>query len=429
MSRGPEDGNRVTASHATPRVFPGWNIVGLSLLTQALQAGILIYAFGTMAISIEQEFGASRAQVMLAATVLSLASNFLSPFAGNLVDRRSVRSLMLVAITALAAGLVCLAFTQALWQVWLVFGTLLPVGNLLLGQLPTSALISRWFSRLRGRAMGVAAVDTSLGGFVFPVLLAFLIQRYDWRTALAIIGIAAFVVTAPLIRSLVVDRPADRGLYPDHAAGPPPGDAVASASAVGIASVLRDPAFWCQTVAIGIALFVYTGFLSNLYPHAISLAVTPGRAASMMSLVAVCSVIGKLSFGTVADRLDLRLTMGSSFGLMIVGALMLGQFRDDTGLIAGAILFGLAAGGLLPVWGAMVARSFGTARFGRALGAMNLAMTPITLLSAPYAGYLFDRYGSYQLAFLSYCAFLAAGLLPLALLRFPPLKTAGDASP
>ena len=124
-------------------LFHGWKIVGLSLLTQALQAGILIYAFGTMALAIEQEFGVSRAEVMISATVLSLASNLVSPFLGSLVDRRSVRQLMLLAVAALALGLAALGQTRSLWQVWLVFGTLLPLANVLLGQLTTSALITR----------------------------------------------------------------------------------------------------------------------------------------------------------------------------------------------------------------------------------------------------------------------------------------------
>jgi MFS family permease len=400
-------------------LFHGWKIVGLSLLTQALQAGILIYAFGTMALAIEQEFGASRAEVMISATVLSLASNLVSPFLGSLVDRRSVRQLMLLAVAALALGLAALGQTRSLWQVWLVFGTLLPLANVLLGQLTTSALITRWFVRLRGRAMGIAAVGTSLGGFTVPVLLTWLIGQYGWRAALGIIGIGAFLITAPLIRWLVVDRPAELGVQPDGAAERPEPTATPVAAGNGIGSILRDRAFWCETAAIGVALFVYLGFLSNLYPHAVALGTSPARAASLMSIVAVCSIAGKLGFGTVADRIDLRLTMLSSFVLMIGGSYMLGSLETWGGLTGGAVLFGLAAGGLLPVWGAMVARSFGQARFGRALGAMNLAMAPITLLSAPYAGYLFDRYGSYEVAFLSYCGILAVAALALAPLRFP----------
>jgi MFS family permease len=400
-------------------IFPGWRVVAASVATQALQAGVLIYSFGTMAVAFEREFGATRTQVMLGATVLSLATSLLAPFLGALVDRRSVRSLMLVALGALALGLVALSQARALWQVWLVFGTLLPVGNLLLGQLPTAALVTRWFSRLRGRAMGIAATGTSLGGFVLPVLLTSLIERFGWRHALAMLGVGAFVLVAPLVHRLVVDHPADRGLHPD-------GDAVAAArpsnaagSHGGLAEILRERAFWCETLAIGLGLFVYLGFLSNLYPHALATGQEPARAAALMSVVALCSVAGKLGFGTVADRMDLRRTMWLAFALMGVGTLVLSQAASYAALVAGAVLFGLAAGGLLPVWGAMVARSFGPERFGRALGAMNLAMAPLTLLSAPYAGYLFDRMGSYEWAFASYAAVLTIAVLALVPLRFP----------
>jgi MFS family permease len=138
-----------------------------------------------------------------------------------------------------------------------------------------------------------------------------------------------------------------------------------------------------------------------------------------MSVVALCSVAGKLGFGAVADRMELRHTMWLAFACMGGGTLVLSQAAGYAALASGAVLFGLAAGGLLPVWGAMVARSFGAARFGRALGAMNLAMAPLTLLSAPYAGQLFDRFGSYQLAFASYAGFLVLAAFALVPLRFP----------
>lgn len=402
-------------------IFHGWKIVGVSLLTQALQAGLLIYSFGTMAVAIEAEFGASRTQVMFSATLLSLVGSVLSPWFGTLVDQRSVRWLMSLAVLALSFGLFVLSRTQALWQVWIVFATLLPVANVLLGQLTSTALITRWFSRMRGRALGVSAVGTSLGGFIFPVLITTLTERFGWRTALAAIGIGALVITLPIVLRYIVDRPDDLGQWPDGA-DQPPERLRTPETRPGLRGIVVDPAFWLETIAVGVALFVYLGFLSNLYPHAIAVAVTPTAAATLMSIVAVCSIVGKLVFGAVADRVNLRYTMGSSVLLMIIGSAILSQSANYVGVAVGAIAFGLAAGGLLPVWGALVARSFGPARFGRALGAMNLAMTPITLLSAPYAGFVFDQTGSYTVAFGSYCGLLVIALVALALLRFPDLE-------
>jgi predicted MFS family arabinose efflux permease len=251
------------------------------------------------------------------------------------------------------------------------------------------------------------------------VLLTTLIGQFGWRQALVIFGIGAFALVAPLVHRFVVDRPADRGLHPDGDAAPPPQSSSAASGQGGLAAILRERAFWCETLAIGLGLFVYLGFLSNLYPHAVAIGQEPTRAAALMSVVAVCSVAGKLGLGTIADRMDLRHTMWLAFACMVGGTLVLSQAASYTALAAGAVLFGLAAGGLLPVWGAMVARSFGPARFGRALGAMNLAMAPVTLLSAPYAGYLFDRFGSYEWAYASYAAVLTMAALALVPLRFP----------
>ncbi len=414
------DAVMIAANPMQSRPFQGWRIVAASLFSQAIQAGILIYAFGTIALAVELEFEVSRAEVMMSATALSLVTNIISPFIGRLVDTRSVRQLMLFALGALVAGLFALSSTQQLWQVWLIFGTLMPVANVLLGQMANTALISRWFVRFRGRAMGIAAVGTSVGGFIIPVLLTTLIEDYGWRLALMLLAVGTFLCMAPVLYWMIINNPADIGQNPDGAQQPALSPAPEAERNV-LLGVMKERAFWCQTVAIGVSLFVYLGFLANLYPHAISVGIPTHHAAALLSIVAICAIAGKLTFGLVADYLDLRITLLTSFLLIILGALTLGNANTYAGISSGAVLFGLAAGGLLPVWGTMVARSFGTRRYGRALGAMNIAMAPITMLSAPYAGYLFDRHGSYHIAFTSYAGLMLIAAMSLIPLRFPKL--------
>jgi MFS family permease len=401
-------------------LFAGWRIVGVTLATQALQAGLLIYAFGTLAVPLAAEFGVGRAQVMLASTFLGLTTNLLSPFAGRFVDRVPIRRLMLAAIACLFAGLCLVASARSLMQVWLAFALVLPIAQLLLGQMTSAALVSRWFVRLRGRALGVSALGTTIGGFVFPVLLATLTAAYGWRIAVVIIATGAVVVVAPLVALLVVDRPQDRGLLPDgDDAVPSSAAARAAAAAPGFAEILRRRDFWLETVAVGFGLFAYLGTLANLAPHAISLGATPVQASLLMSGLAISAVPGKLGFGAVADKLDLRVAMGLSLGLLSVAFLLMALVPSYTVLVGAAVLLGLAAGGLLPVWGAMVARSFTPASFGKALGAMNLAMAPITMLNAPFAAFIYDQTGSYRNAFLAYLVVLAVAGVALKLLRFP----------
>jgi MFS family permease len=401
-------------------LFAGWRIVGVTLATQALQAGLLIYAFGTLAVPLATEFGVGRAQVMLASTFLGLTTNLLAPFAGRFVDRVPIRRLMLAAIACLFAGLCLVASARSLMQVWLAFALVLPIAQLLLGQMTSAALVSRWFVRLRGRALGVSALGTTIGGFIFPVLLATLSARYGWRTAVVVVAAGAVMVVAPLIAAFVVDRPQDRGMQPDGDAAPPASQAAsAQASPPGFAEILRRRDFWLETVAVGFGLFAYLGTIANLAPHAISLGATPVQASLLMSLFAVSAVPGKLGFGAVADKLDLRVAMGLSLCLLSAAYLLMALVPGYAVLMGATVLLGLAGGGMLPVWGAMVAKSFTPASFGKAIGAMNLAMAPITMMNAPFAAFIYDQTGSYRNAFLAYLVVLAIAGLALKLLRFP----------
>ncbi|MDJ0657004.1 MAG: MFS transporter [Xanthomonadales bacterium] len=400
-------------------LFPGWRMVGVSMVTQAMQAGLLIYAFGTLAVALEDEFSTTRGAVMTTAMVLSIATNLFSPYLGSLVDRGSLRHLMTVGAVLLGVGLWLVALAQSLLQVWIIFGLVISVAQLLLGQLASSALMTRWFVQMRGRALGLSSIGTSLGGFIFPVLLSVLIDLYGWRQALGMIGTGAIVLAAPLIWFGVVDRPGDLGLNPDGGEHSPATPQASPAGGWSLRSIISQPAFWCETIAVGLLLFTYMGFLANLVPHVVGLGISATRASTLMSVVAVFSILGKLTFGTIADRLDLRHTTWIAATLLVLGSLTLSSATSYAAIAAGVVLFGLAAGGLLPVWSAMVARSFGPAGFGRALGAMNLAMMPITMLSAPFAGWVYDATGGYAMVFQAYMATVILAALVLVPLRFP----------
>ena len=404
-------------------MFQGWKIVAVSILTQAVQAGLLIYSIGILAVAFEKEFGGPRKDLMFAATCLSVATSLISPLGGIAIDRWSAKRLMLGGITALSLGLVLLGQARSIAQVWLVFGLVLPFGNLMLGQLPTATLATRWFQTTRGRAMGIAALGTSLGGFVFPVLLSTLFGSFGWRHAVASVGIGVWIVIAPLIALVVVDRPEDVGAAPDGlviaAEGTAPKDPARS-----LGSILSAREFWIETVVFGLGLFVYLGVLSNLVPHAITLGFSNTAAAGLISILTVFSVIGKISLGSLSDRIDMRHTLWIAQGFMALGCTLFLSTSTPAGLFAGAASFGFAAGGLLPVWGAMVARSFGRASFGRALGAMNLAVLPITSLSAPFAAAVYDSTGAYTLAFSVCLGLLIVAAFALMALRFEPAPLA-----
>ena len=213
----------------------------------------MFWSMGLYTATFEDVFGAPRAQINLIETCLTVATNLLSPVAGILIDRWSIRHLMMIGMVAMGLGLMILSQAGTLLHVWIVWASLIPLGVLLIGAIPSAALVSRWFIRRRGLALGLTATGSSLGGFLVPPLMTWLFLEWDWRTGLMVGGCICFAVI-PLFYWLLRNEPADLGLSgePDEAeAGDAADTPLAQAVDAGnwdIPDLLRSKIFWLQMV-------------------------------------------------------------------------------------------------------------------------------------------------------------------------------------
>lgn len=407
-------------------MFHGWRVLGVTVATQMVQAGLLIYGFGVIILPFATEFGVPRQTLMLGSTLLSLTTNLISPLGGTAIDRGGARNLMTFGAAMLGLGLFALSRVTAMWQVLAIFALILPFGNLLLGQLTSSSLMTRWFTRTRGRALGLSAVGTSIGGFLLPPLVAWLAATQGWRWAYAAVAAGVVLVLTWPIRAFVVDRPQSLGQWPDGDPAPAAATApvTAAAQALDTRALLTSLRFWQVTLIIALVAGTYLALIANLVPHATDIGIPAPRASLLMSVMAVCAIPGKIAFGMLADRIDLRLAMWLVIGCICaaLGTLLVAAtFAELAGACA---LLGVAGGGLLPLWGLYIAQGFGQANYGKAAGLMNPAMMPITLLAAPFAGRVFDQTGHYTLAFVTFLAALAVAAVINGWLRLPRREAA-----
>ena len=388
-------------------MFYGWLLVGAAFLVLMVSSGAIMYSYSVVAVPLGAAFDASRMTMMLGITGMTLAGGLLSPFMGSLIDRWSLRLMMFLGAAGLALGYILLSFTTASWQVPIIYAALMMLGINLLGPLTTSTLLARWFSRRRGMALGIAAVGTSVGGFVFPPLVQWLIDS---------LGLGSLLLTLPAVW-LVANRPADRGLHPDGDA--PPASSGPLPPPLSTAALLRERNFWLVALSISLLFGVYSALLANLAPFALDAGSTPERAAFLISAIALAGIAGKLGFGAIADRVDLRAGLAASMALVIAGLVFYVVGGSYSMLLFGSISIGLAAGGMLPVWGALLAVLFGAANYGRVMGMMNPVIMPMTLLGPPLAGLVRDATGSYSGAFLGFVVALLVGLVLLPMIRMP----------
>ena len=389
-------------------MFYGWVLAAVAFLVLMLSNGAIMYSYSVVAVPMGLEFEASRLVMMLGVTLMTLCGGIFSPWFGSLVDRWSLKGMMLLGAVGMSLGYIVLSFTTASWQVPVVYGMLMMLGTNLLGPLTTSTLLARWFTKKRGMAMGIAAVGTSVGGFIFPPLIQGLIDHFEWRVALRYLGLGLFVVAVPAVL-LVVNRPQDRGL---HADGEPmdPDFVAPNVAAVSFAELLKNRNFILIAVVMSLLFMTYTGVMSNMAPFAMGRGLSADEAALLISAIAVAGIVGKLIFGAVADKIDLRIGLAASMITVIVSMLVLISMTGYNALMLGAALLGLAAGGMLPVWGSILAVLFGAANYGRVMGMMNPLIMPLTLVGAPLAGFIFDIRGAYDGAFLLFAGGLCIGL-------------------
>ena len=321
-----------------------------------------------------------------------------------------------------------MSWAPSIYFVFAVYALLFAPVMHLLGILCCSVLVSRWFVRKLALAMGIAAIGTSVGGFIFPPLIEWLSDAYGWREGLRYLGVAMFLMVVPLTL-LVYDRPQSKGLFPDGADSEPdvshaPGAGEFSSTAL----VLRNRQFWLLVSTIAMLAGGFNSVLSNLMPLVMSYGISSQDGALLISTIAASGIAGKLIFGAVADHIDMRYGLAAAVILEMIGIGIFVWGDRYSLFFVGSAVLGLSAGGILPVWGAMVANLFGSVNYGRVMGLMSPLASLGVVLAVPLTGLLFDRTGGYTVPLSLFVLLLAIALLwiPATVRKDPQSPVIGD---
>ena len=418
-------------SDAPAQRFLGWRMVFAGFVAQLVYSSMSVSAFGVFVTPLEREFDTSRASLSTAFGVSLLAMGVFSPVLGRWIDRGSLRAIMLGGVALAGGGTLLLSQATSLWQLGLVYCTLVAFGTALYGPLPSMALVANWFVRRRGIALGVTVAGATFGSALAPVAAALLIDHFGWRQALLAFGVGSLALAAPVFAFVVVSRPAEVGQRPDGE--PAAGGDASHAGTVGHAyatlELLRDRNF--LALALGTALLFTSPIVATLHlvPFAEGLGFSRQDAAFVFTPVAACSLLGKLAFGAVSDRVDPRHALFLAVGVLVAGWLLLLAGPDYPQLLLAGALLGLGIGAVVPLHGVLIGLCFRGEAFGQVMGLGGLLTLPIVAGANPLAGWLFDATGSYQTGFgLEVGCLIAAGLCFSALRIGTPLGIARASS-
>jgi len=409
-------------------MFYGWRIVSVVFLTNFVSVGLVFYSYGVFFKALAAEFGGSRLGVSTGLVIMSVVIAGLSPFLGRLVDRGSIRNIMCGGACVLALGFSLASQVGALWQFYVLMGTLVAVGSAMLGALAGSALITNWFSERRGTALGISGMGISGSGMVMALVATALVSAIGWRGTFLVYAAASVVTVLPVVWFIVVNRPEDLGLRADGVEV-----SATTAEGAGLISVpvaplwsakdtLRDVNFWVVALVVGLNFCANGAVLTHIIPHVTDIGFEPMAAASVLSTMAGCGVVGKVLFGWIADRIPKRAALWVATGLQGLGVWLILDVQAYSELLLAGTVFGLGMGGMMPLWAALIGAGFGRHAFGRVMGLMGPVMLPIQVVGIPYAGWVYDRNGSYDVAFLTLIGAYVAAMFALLLLRLPEVE-------
>jgi len=338
----------------------------------------------------------------------------LAPLAGAAADRFGVRPLMLAGAVLLSIGYFLYSGVDNLAQIYWIH-TLFAAALATCGLVVNVILVSRWFVRDRGLALGIALAGTSLGNGTLPPINAALMAELGWRSALAWSSLLPLVLV-PVILFLIRERPGD--LAAQLPAGSASGPSV-SLSGMELGPALRTRNFW---ILAGIAMCTFFSIIGtqahlNLYML--------GRGFSQMdagfgyTVLFFLGLFGKVGSGLLADRLGKKPIFVGTLGLMLAGAVVL-MLPGLATLWGGLVLFGLGWGGLYTLLQLLAADYFGPLHLGKILGAITVLDTLGGGLGPPLIGAIRDSAGSYAPAFLLVTMLVGLAFLLATQFRMPP---------
>jgi MFS family permease len=389
------------------KLFYGWVIVGTGIVVTCIGFGTAL-SLGVFLQPMSVATGWSRASISAAAMVDFLCMGVASLFWGALSDRIGTRLVVMSGGALLGLGLVLASRVTTIEQFLLTYALVGAAAGSFYA--PLTATVTRWFTQHRSLAVALVSAGIGLGSTTIAPLARWLISAYDWRTALFTLGIIAWVLI--LAAGMLIRKP-------------PVVAQIAGAAGARtereftVAEALRTPQF----AAIGLTHFAccvaHSGPIFHMVTDAIDCGVAPMAAATVIGVAGLSSVGGRVLCGLLADRFGAKETLIAGLMVQAVAISLYLFVRDISAFYALGMLFGLAYGGIMPLYASLVREYFGAKIMGTVFGAVAMLST-LGMAVGPWAGgWIYDNLGGYFWLYIASCA-IGLGAVAIAATFRPP---------
>ena len=422
-------------------LFHGWYVVAAAAGINVYGAGVWFYGFPIFFKVLLDEFGWSAAAGAAVISLSRLEGGLEGPIIGWAVDKFGPRRMAVIGAVIAGTGFFLMSAVAPVsigpihLSAFVVF-VLLYAGWMSIGYNTgfghaSQAAVNAWFVRKRSRAFAVFSLGAGGSGLtVFA--LGWIVNDFGWRTAALLAGVGIFVIVIPL-SMMLRHKPEQYGYLPDGDEPARPGEPLTPA-AQAVASVrswaadqdfsvrqaLASVAFWmlvlgttARAVAMTSVVIHEVNYLTNV--RAIPLV----QAGAALGAMVTISLVGRLGFGVLGDYVEKRYVLIVCTLLQALGIFILANASNVLLVWLFVVVYGIAYGGAIPVFMAIVGEYFGRRNFAAIRGWMQLCHIPATVVGPIYAGWIYDTTDNYQIAFMSFIVALILGTVFLFIARRP----------
>ncbi len=388
-------------------IFYGWIIVAIIFLATTASAVQLNPTIGVFIKPITEEFGWTRSQMAGAVTVGTILGGILAIFMGRIVDRFGPRWVLFTAFLTMGSMMLLMSRIEYLWHFYAItIVTRMTLQGVI--NLTCQTVVSKWFVKLRGRAIAIANAGQRVGTGIIPYTTQMIIGTAGWRTAASSIGVIAWALTLIPAALWLRRSPEDLGLLPDGQESPGKGENENSIRVESqqlsytLAEARRTRTFYLLGTAFTLSSFIGTGINFNLTPYLTDKGFAATDAVTILMVWSFSGIAGSLTAGILAEKLKNQfLSIGFYIGVASGIAILLTVRDMPTGIIF-AVIHGSFFGAALIMQHIMLANYFGSAWIATIRG----VLVPWQLLGnalGPLAATLvFDTTGSYEAILFTY---------------------------
>ncbi|MFC2068534.1 MFS transporter [Chloroflexota bacterium] len=407
------------------KFFYGWIVLAACMVIIIITSGIR-FSFGVFLTPLSIDFGLSRVVTSEIFSVYMILSSVSMLLGGWASDRYKTRNIFIMMGLFSAFALFLTSQAREPWHIFISYGLLFALGSGPM-YIQSIGLALKWFEKRRGLAVGIVSSAAGIGTMLMTPLSAWLIAGYNWQISYFILGLVVLFTIIPC--AFLLKEPLGHiGVQKDSReiistkSSALKGQQYTNSRDISLTQAAKTSIFWVLlTIRFLYSCCVFI-VITHIVPHAIDIGANPISAASILSLIGVGVLLGRLVMGRMSDSIGSKRTIYICTSLM-AGAMLWLIFSSSLWMLyIFATVFGISYGGVAPPLNALIGDTFGMGHIGVIMGVLNSPWNIGAAVGPALAGYIFDVNSSYTIAFIFGMAVSLMTLILALFIRAPIIK-------